>query len=92
MQPTIYEGDIVIFHPLETFNKPLSEGLIVIANHPLKKEMQIIKRINNISNYGFELLGDNPESSIDSRQFGLIPKHLIKGIVENIISSNFQSP
>ena len=42
-----------------------------------------IKRLKRVEGAGMWLLGDNPAESTDSRQLGLIPRHLLIGEVVN---------
>ena len=41
----------------------------------------MIKRLSGYEGEAMVLLGDNPRSSTDSRQFGLIPQDLLIGTV-----------
>jgi nickel-type superoxide dismutase maturation protease len=68
MLPTLKHGEEVLVQPSETFEI----GDIVVANHPFKQSVIIIKRISEISEKGLYLLGDNPSESTDSRSFGEI--------------------
>ncbi len=85
MYPTLKEGDLIIYKPFKNFESELSEGLLVVATHPLKKEITIVKRISKINSEAIEILGENQSKSIDSRQFGQIHTSQIQGIVEAII-------
>ena len=77
MSPTLKDGDAVLINPKEK----VSEGDIVLANHPYKQSVKILKRVENFTEKGdLYLVGDNPESleSTDSRSFGAVPlKYLI---------------
>ena len=86
MQPTLFSGDFVIFRPLNCTKKisSVQEGSIVVANHPLNTPKLMIKRVHKISLEGIDLRGDNLNSSTDSRQFGLVRRENIKGVVESI--------
>ncbi len=84
MNPTLKEGDLIIYRPFKKNNHVLSEGLLVIINHPLKEKTLIVKRISKISDEAIEVIGDNQAKSIDSRQFGKIHSNKIEGIVEKI--------
>lgn len=66
MAPTYDHGQIVLGWRL---SKP-RVGDVVIARH---HRVEIIKRIDQIDNEQVYLLGDNPQESTDSRQFGWLP-------------------
>jgi hypothetical protein len=53
-------------------------GDIVIARHPLRSDVQLIKRVTAVLDDGrLQLEGDNPSESTDSRSFGMAaPAHL----------------
>ena len=84
MNPTIREGDLVIYKPFNPSKEELKKGYLVVLNNPLKNEELIVKRISNQVASSIELRGDNEQISIDSRQFGLINQNEIIGIVQNI--------
>ena len=57
---------------------PLRVGDVVVARRPDRPELEIIKRIQAIDRSGaIFLVGDNPSSSTDSRQFGAVPREQI---------------
>lgn len=90
MRPTLSSGDLVIFRPFSKTSKTtsLQEGSIVVVNHPLLPKKLMVKRVHKISLKGVDLRGDNLNSSTDSRQFGLVNRENIKGIVESILPLN----
>jgi len=76
MLPALKDGDVVLINP----HAEPKTGDIVLARHPFKKSVQIIKRIREISPEGrYFLVGDNAEESTDSRSFGAIPAKDILG-------------
>ncbi len=78
MLPTLKNGDAVLLDP----TAEVEVGDIVLANHPFKQSVKVIKRIGEIStDERFLLIGDNPGESSDSRSFGAIPKSEILGKV-----------
>ena len=85
MLPTLREGDIVIYRPIKPGKFVLKEGSIVVVKDPLASEELIIKRVFKENAFGLELRGDNPIRSIDSRQFGLVNRTFLCGVVEKII-------
>lgn len=75
MSPTFNNGETRIFQTVK--NIELVIGDIVLANHPFKKDINIVKRITKVSKSGsFFLEGDNPSlnESSDSRSFGYVKK------------------
>ena len=77
MMPFLSDGDEVLIDG----NAEIFSGDIVCAAHPQKQKL-IIKRVREIDkNENFFLIGDNPEHSTDSRNFGLIPRDKIIGRV-----------
>ncbi|MBR75203.1 MAG: nickel-type superoxide dismutase maturation protease [Cyanobium sp. RS427] len=55
-------------------------GDIVVAWHPRKPGVRLIKRLHRLEPNGMHLLGDNPSASTDSRQLGAIPTALLIGV------------
>ena len=80
MLPSLKEGDIVFFKKYKKNKSKLKIRQIIILNHPLKNQ-SLVKRINSITQYNIEVLGDNIEFSEDSNKFGLVNKEKIIGIV-----------
>ncbi|MGQ0543412.1 MAG: nickel-type superoxide dismutase maturation protease [Blastocatellia bacterium] len=79
MTPTLRNGDRVLVDPKRT----IAMGDIVLANHPYKQNILIIKRVTSIdSDANYFLAGDNPAESTDSQTFGKIPsKHVLGKVV-----------
>jgi nickel-type superoxide dismutase maturation protease len=75
MLPNLKNGDGILINPNEKF----TVGDIILAKHPFKKSVNILKRISEIDENGnYFLVGDNPPESTDSRTFGaLSPKHIL---------------
>ena len=70
MLPTLASGDVVLVARAAAY----SEGDVVLADHPYKKSVKILKRIANLNADGsVSLAGDNPDESTDSRTFGTVP-------------------
>ena len=69
MWPTLNEGDVVLVKRTSS----VLEGDIVLAKHPYKSSVKIVKRVAEILPDGALILrGDNPVESTDSRSFGSI--------------------
>ena len=88
MRPTLNPDDRVLVRrtSADTDTPPL--GAVVVAWHPSRPGLRLIKRLQSVGNDGMILLGDNPSSSTDSRQLGPIPPSALIGIVVARISSN----
>lgn len=82
MLPTLKAGDRVLVNT----RAPLNPGDIVLAKHPFKSSLQIIKRLLSIDPAGRMFLsGDNASASSDSRIFGAVTqKHLIGKVVSRL--------
>lgn len=57
------------------FWKPRPGHVVIIAHQGKEK----IKRIDKVKDNQIFVLGDHPETSTDSRQFGWLPVAVIKG-------------
>lgn len=79
MSPTFENGTAVLVKN----TKKIKKGDVVLVRHPYKKSVKILKRVAEISDDGkFNLVGDNPSESSDSRSFGLIaPEDVIGKVV-----------
>jgi nickel-type superoxide dismutase maturation protease len=79
MIPALKAGDLVLVNP----SAELEIGDIVVARHPFKQSVRIIKRIAEIlPREKYVLLSDNPTDGTDSRSFGAIPAKDILGKAE----------
>ncbi|MFL0768772.1 MAG: nickel-type superoxide dismutase maturation protease [Prochlorococcus sp.] len=85
MLPTFADGDVVIYRPISSNEAPPEPGSIVVAHHPEKPGIMIIKRLKKITDDGFDLRGDNKNSSTDSRHFGEIKSAQLAGVVESLL-------
>lgn len=78
MLPVLRSGDRVLIDP----NAHIAIGDIVVAKHPFKKSVRMIKRVTAIdSTANYVLTGDNPSESTDSRSLGGFPASEILGKV-----------
>lgn len=69
MAPTLNDGDVV----LVKHSRRVKIGDVVLAQHPYKQSVKVLKRISEVDDKGrYILTGDNPEESTDSRTFGSI--------------------
>jgi nickel-type superoxide dismutase maturation protease len=77
MAPRLPSGALVVARPIDG-TTPLRVGDVVVARRPDRRELEIIKRIQAIDGNGaIFLVGDNPSSSTDSRQFGAVLREQI---------------
>ena len=88
MQPTLNDGDLLIYKRFNLKNHKLKEGTLIILRHPLKERTLIVKRVFRLSLNKLEVRGDNENESVDSRKFGLVNYTQVKGIVECVLSKN----
>ena len=76
MLPTLKDGDAVMI----IATKSIEPGDVVLADHPYKSSVKILKRVSEIDGEGrYSLTGDNPAESTDSRAFGSLSLECIQG-------------
>ena len=79
MSPTLKNGEKVL---VDKSPETIEVGDIVLARHPVEQISDVIKRVQKINERGhYFLVGDNPEDSNDSRQYGAVTREYIKGKV-----------
>lgn len=66
MEPALKNGDCWVVR----LGGRVSVGDVVLAVHPLRTGLQIVKRVVRAEGSGWWVEGDNPDSSDDSRSFG----------------------
>ena len=69
MEPALREGDWIIVARL---GRAPRVGEIVLAPDPRSPDRLVLKRVATVADGTCVLLGDRPESSTDSREFGPI--------------------
>ena len=78
MLPALRPGDWLIARR----TRRISPGQVVVARHPERPEMLLVKRAARQADGGWWLESDNPEAgAVDSRRFGVVPGPLIEGRV-----------
>lgn len=77
MLPTLQEGDAVLIRP----RARLREGDLVVADDPEAPGRTLVKRLGAREPGGFVVLSDNRAEGRDSRTFGPVPPHLLRGRV-----------
>jgi len=83
MSPTLENGDVVL---IDTHSE-MAENAIILADHPYKKSVKMLKRLTGFSENGeMVLVGDNTNESTDSRTFGSVPLKNFRGVVTSRLS------
>ena|GEM_PF-269474 len=77
MAPTLSHGDRLLCW----YGAPLREGAVVVARHPLRQDLLVVKRAVERRAGGWWLLSDNSLVESDSRDFGPVPEELVLGRV-----------
>jgi nickel-type superoxide dismutase maturation protease len=78
MLPALRPGDWLLVRR----TRRIRPGQIVLARHPGRPEMLIVKRAARRTGDGWWLASDNPDvGAVDSRRFGAVPVSLIEGRV-----------
>jgi nickel-type superoxide dismutase maturation protease len=84
MEPALHPGDWLVVRRTIVPGRPLRlrPGQIVVARHPGRPDLLIVKRATRRQDGGWWLASDNPAAgAVDSRAFGAVPGHLIEGTV-----------
>ena len=84
MEPALHPGDWLVVRRTMVPGRPLrlQPGQVVVARHPGRPDLLIVKRAARPEGDGWWLASDNPAAgAVDSRAFGAIPGHLIEGRV-----------
>lgn len=81
MEPTLQENDFVFLNKFSYLLIPPQINDIIVLKDPINKEKYIIKRIREIKDQKFFVVGDNKNKSTDSNVFGWISKKDILGKV-----------
>ena len=76
MEPALRPGDWLLVRR----TRRIRPGQIVLARHPGRPGMLIVKRASRRVGDGWWLESDNPDAgAVDSRRFGAVPGPLIEG-------------
>ena len=81
MYPTIAEGSVVFISFIKYLFLSPKVGDIVVVKTDEFHDIPILKRISDIKDDEYYVLGDNLNDSFDSRKFGYIKKRHIIGKV-----------
>jgi len=78
MEPALRPGDCLLIRR----TRRIRPGQVVVARHPGRPEMLLVKRAARRADGGWWLESDNPGAgAVDSRRFGAVPGPLIEGRV-----------
>ena len=81
MWPTLKPKDRVIVRPLNQQSELPPIGAIIVCIHPHQPSGRVIKRLSAVTDNQLTILGDCPDASTDSRQWGSIPRECLIGQV-----------
>ena len=82
MTPLLKPGDEVLINPGAYRRAPPKPGDIVVARHPYRTDLRLVKRVASVLAGGRCLIeGDNLSESTDSRSFGAVAFEQILGRV-----------
>ncbi len=82
MLPVLKQGDDVLVDLHSYRHRPPAPGEIVVARHPYRADVKLIKRVVAVDLDGsVRLAGLNPAESTDSRHFGAVPVTHVLGRV-----------
>ena len=84
MEPALHPGDWLIVYRTMARGRPLRvrPGQVVVARHPERPDLLIVKRAARREPDGWWLASDNPAAgAVDSRAFGAVLPSLIEGRV-----------
>jgi nickel-type superoxide dismutase maturation protease len=81
MEPTLLPGDWLLVRRARRARR-VRPGRMVVARHPYRPSLLLVKRASRRDQTGWWLSSDNPEAgAADSRSFGPVPPELIEGVV-----------
>ncbi len=82
MAPLLLDSDVVFVDIGAYSSTPPQIGDVVVALHPYQRDLQLIKRVTDVTDDGRVFLqSDNPSEGTDSRSFGTISCQRILGRV-----------
>jgi nickel-type superoxide dismutase maturation protease len=81
MVPLLQPGDEVLINPTAYRHRRPQSGDLVVAQHPQRPHISLIKWVVYGDERGYFLKGINTIASTDSRHFGWVPRPKILGQV-----------
>ena len=88
MLPTLADGEFVLVDP----NRDPRTGQLVVAHHPERPELMVVKRVIDHNGDGFVLASDNPAEGTDSRTWGPVRPDRVVGVVTLILDRPTTGP
>ena len=85
MGPTLKPKDRVIVRRLNPHSALPAIGAIVVCIHPQQPSRRVIKRLSAVTGNQLTILGDCPDASTDSRQWGSVPRSCLIGEVVALV-------
>lgn len=74
MEPGLSDGSFVLVDPRAFAREAPAPGDVVVARHPFRTDVRLIKRVRERPSEGrVALAGDRADGSTDSRDFGAVP-------------------
>jgi nickel-type superoxide dismutase maturation protease len=77
MAPTLLDGDKLFVLGVSR-RRGVRAGDVVVAEHPRRPGLLVVKRAVRLVDGGWWLLGDNEFVTSDSREYGAVPQELIR--------------
>lgn len=81
MLPLLRPDDELLIDPRAYRHRPPRVGDLLVAEHPQRPGLRLIKRVAAVAGDRCLLLGDNPLESNDSRDFGWVALAQVQGRV-----------
>jgi nickel-type superoxide dismutase maturation protease len=78
MLPTLRAGDRLLLVAVPGRPRP---GQLALVHDPRSPDRELLKRVHAVGSDGIDLRGDNPAASTDSRAFGHVPIHAVRGYI-----------
>ena len=86
MLPTLCDGDYVLVVPRASAPGCPSPGDVVVARHPHQSDLVVIKRVQRVDDRGVFLVGDSPDGTTDSRDYGPVSVGAVWGRVACVLT------
>lgn len=91
MLPVINPGDQLLINPRAYRFHPPIKGDLVVAVHPFRPDIRLVKQVRTVQNGSLYLEGTNLQESTDSRTLGSISKEKILGKVTSLFYTEKRS-